>query len=386
MSYIFVYLVISRGMEEINYKLRIKLDKMNSKYREANYDLLRLICTIAVITIHVSANYKNAITNNEIFGYLVEKNVITILLYNTLSRFAVPCFVMLSGAFLLSDDRNAEYDYLYKKCMKTIILPTLVFTVLYFLYSEAVVCAGIVIKGKSLRGILLPIKQILVGAPYYHMWYMYMIIGLYLLIPLILQVKNSFGEKKFLRISVVLMLVTSISGWTSTFELNWGIAKVICYIGYLMVGYQLRKYNINKKSNVKGFLFVIFGITILLGLTYIQYQHSVLGIAETDEKYSIVGNFNPLVVISSLLIFFGFSKLNINYDLRKIASLTFSIYLIHAGVWSFVWLLVRKTIGEGDVRLIIPISVCVVFAISYVLSVVYFRMCKLIEKRYEINE
>ena len=53
---------------------------MNSKYREANYDLLRLICTIAVIVIHVSAIYKNGITDSEVFGHLVEKNVIVILL------------------------------------------------------------------------------------------------------------------------------------------------------------------------------------------------------------------------------------------------------------------------------------------------------------------
>ena len=59
---------------------------MNSKYREANYDLLRLICTIAVIVIHVSAIYKNGITDSEVFGHLVEKNVIVILLYNLIRQ------------------------------------------------------------------------------------------------------------------------------------------------------------------------------------------------------------------------------------------------------------------------------------------------------------
>lgn len=365
----------------------IKEDKMNKgKYREANYDLLRLVCTIAVIVIHVSACYKDAITNNEIFGYVIEKNVTTILLYNTISHFAVPCFVMLSGAFLLSDNRNAEYKYFYKKSIKSIVIPTLVFSMLYVLYHEAIVCAKIVIKGEPISEILSPIKGLIIGAPNYHMWYMYMIIGLYLLIPLIIQVKNSLGEKVFLRISIILMFITSISGWTSSFTLNWSIAKVICYTGYLMVGYQLRKSNLNKKSNRRAFLFIIFGIIIMIGLTYIQYENRLLGIVEGDEKYSIIGNFNPLIVIASLLIFTGFSKLIINFDLGKIASHTFNIYLIHTGVESLLNIIVRKTIGEGDARLIIPIGICVTFLISYTLSVIYSKIWILIEKRYKINE
>lgn len=106
---------------------------MSNKCREDNYDLLRVICTIAVIVIHVSGIYKNAISYENVFGYLIEKNIVVILLYNTLSRFAVPCFVMLSGAFLLSDNRNGEYRTFYRKTVKNIIIPTLVFTVIYFL-------------------------------------------------------------------------------------------------------------------------------------------------------------------------------------------------------------------------------------------------------------
>lgn len=320
------------------------------------------------------------------FGHLVEKNVIVILLYNTLSRFAVPCFVMLSGAFLLSDNRNGEYKYFYNKSVKTIILPTLIFTILYFLYSEAIVCAQIVIKGNSISEILLPVKQVIIGAPFYHMWYMYMIIGLYLLIPLIIQVKSSLGEKIFFRISIVLMLITSVSGWTSTFDLDWSIAKVICYVGYLMIGYQLRKYNLTKRNNVKAIFLIMLGTIILLGLTYIQYQPSLMGIVKAVNKYSMVGNFNPLVVMASLLIFAGFSKMNINFHLRKIAPHTFNIYLIHAGVWDLMRTFVRKTIGEGDARLIIPICVCVIFLLSWILSGVYSQIWNLIEKRYKINE
>ena len=356
---------------------------MNKKCREANFDLLRLICTIAVIVIHVSGTYKGGITDSGVFGHLVENNIIVILLYNTLSRFAVPCFVMLSGAFLLSDNKNGEYIYFYNKSIKTIVFPTLIFTILYFLYSEAIECIKIVIRGNPITGILSPVKNLIAGAPYYHMWYMYMLIGLYFFIPLIIQVKSSLGEKNFLKISVVLMIITSISGWTSTFELNWSIAKVICYIGYLMMGYQFRKYNLNKKNNVKAMFLVMVGIVILLGLTYIQYQHSLMGIAEADEKYSIVENFNPLVVVASLSIFAGFSKLNINFNLSKIVLHTFNIYLIHAVIWTLVGWMIRKIFGEGDARFVIPICVCVVFLFSFIFSIIYSKIWDFVKRRYK---
>ena len=74
--------------------------------REYNYDLLRIVCTIAVITIHVSGIYYNCLTQTEFFGQLYTQNAFLTCIYNGISRFAVPCFVMLSGAFLLANPKN----------------------------------------------------------------------------------------------------------------------------------------------------------------------------------------------------------------------------------------------------------------------------------------
>lgn len=82
--------------------------------RQTNFDLLRIICTIAVVMIHVSGFYKAAITDEGVFDEKYLRHVPTIVIYNTLSRFAVPCFMMLSGAFLLANDKNAEYRFFIK--------------------------------------------------------------------------------------------------------------------------------------------------------------------------------------------------------------------------------------------------------------------------------
>ena len=115
-------------------------------------------------------------------------------------------------------------------------------------------------------------------------------------------------------------------------------------------------------------------------------MHSLKGLAEADEKYSLIGNFSPLVVIVSLLIFAGFSKLNINCCFDKLSSQTFNIYLIHAGVNSILSIVVRKIGVKGDARIIIPIGIVAVFIVSYLLSVIYTKLWRRLERRFSVSE
>lgn len=106
--------------------------------RERNYDLLRIISTIAVVMIHVSAIwFGNAIAGISERGLSVTdaRSTYWICLYNSLPRFAVPCFVMLSGAFILEDEKNIEYKRFYAKSFAKIGIPTIIFSAVYFFYA-----------------------------------------------------------------------------------------------------------------------------------------------------------------------------------------------------------------------------------------------------------
>ena len=128
------------------------------KKRYNNYDLLRIISCIAIIIIHVSATYKNLLIAN-VYNNTDTLYIISVLMWNTLSRFAVPCFVMLSGAFLLSNDKNQEYKEFYKKSFKKIGLPTIVFSILFFLCSVGKNIALIIFKNKEISILITPIKN-----------------------------------------------------------------------------------------------------------------------------------------------------------------------------------------------------------------------------------
>lgn len=352
--------------------------------RQYNYDLLRIISCIAVVMIHVSTTYKSAYTN-ETDPYRI--HVAATVIYNTLSRFAVPCFMMLSGALLLSNDKNRDFRFFYRKSFINIGIPTIIFSIIYFLGSLAIAVAKIVIKGSSFTVLIKPIKSMIEGAPFYHMWYLYTLIGVYFFIPIILRVKSDISEKSFTIASWIFFVVASVSGFTSTFKLHWGVAKVICYVGYILIGYQINK-SISKKNNVKGILCILLAIVLLLLQSYVQYGHTIALITEENEPYPIIGNFNPVIMLAAIFIFIGFTCLSINCDkLQRLSTDTFEIYLFHAGVWSVMsGVLFKLAGGMTDPIYTIPLGIIFVFLLSWALCPIYKKIWNMVNKNNRLTD
>ena len=107
--------------------------------RESNYDLLRVICAIAVIFIHVAnwflqASFK---INYQNYGFVFEGSLLATVILDTLPRFAVQCFVMLSGAFLLGNKRNSDFKFFYSRSFRNIGVTTIIFSMGYTIYAIA---------------------------------------------------------------------------------------------------------------------------------------------------------------------------------------------------------------------------------------------------------
>lgn len=132
--------------------------------REYNYDLLRCVSMIAVIMIHVSAKWVNVYINDiESYDKIY---IIVAYMYNSISRFAVPCFIMLSGAFLLDNPRTANYSDFYRRSFLKLGIPTLIFATLYILYR---VIFNVICDGGGLSEVHNIVREVIEGKPYYHM-------------------------------------------------------------------------------------------------------------------------------------------------------------------------------------------------------------------------
>jgi len=183
---------------------------------------------------------------------------------------------------------------------------------------------------------------------------------------------------------VSIFVICAISGVMTKTYINYGIAKVVLYLGYLLMGYEIKQKEKNK-NNIKAILFISTGfiIEIILSIFILKYQ---IGVDQTnlESMKNIlfgIGSFHPFVVISSLLIFTGFSYLKININLSKLANKTYYIYLIHAFIIFFEELFIKKYFGITiDARISIPIEIIIAFVISYILTNLYLRIYNKINK------
>lgn len=350
---------------------------MKQKAREYNYDLLRVLSMMAVILMHVGMDSGGRNSVWPIMPYI----------YDTFSKFAVPCFVMLSGAFVLEDKETANYEKFYRKKLVKIGLPTLFFTLLYVLYRFLFCFTGSQPALGELTSIIVDVFR---GSPFYHMWYLYMLIGLYLLAPIVVRFKESISYESFRTIAIIFLVIASLSAWTSgEVFLNWDVGQTFEYLGYFMIGYVIRKDS--KVNNLRGILLLIFwgmvGMTIALLRYYISALHKL---SFLEISYDLVSFVSPLIVIFSVLIFAGFAKLRIGYNrwIEKMAGISFTVYLFHAGVWDFIYKLIIYIKGEEYLMRLDdfywrPVFTIVVFLIS-VLSAIMYKGFKLkFYKKYE---
>ncbi len=331
--------------------------------RENNYDLLRIISSIAIISLHVSASYLDAATNPNIFGYTYLNGIMWSSIYNVFARFAVPCFIMIAGAFALSNEENCNYGIYYKKIFKKIYVPTLVFSGLYVIYSMCLVLLSNYMGGNE--SIIVPVIEAIKGIPFSHLWYLYMMIGVYLLVPIIIRMKKSISKKNYILVATILMIVSSIGFMFSTNEIKWDPGFSIRFVSYFMFGDIIRStITYEKKSNVKAIIYIGLSCSLLLLISFVRAYQAKNGISNEELTIKIVDPLCPWIIVASLFVFVGFSYLSFEIDLKKISSMTFYIYLIHAGIWSFLFLIIKRIGGTWNNSIVIPVSIFVVFMLS----------------------
>lgn len=157
------------------------------KTRESNYDLLRICAAFAVVMLHVSGGFLRYDSMD------VPTNcTLPVMLLNHVVRFAVPCFFMLSGAFLLSDVRNADYAYFYRKSFRNIGMTGIAFCSLYSLYHGIQLLISVFVLHHHTaaffpQGLLSLLLNLLQGQPHGHLWYLFTLLGTYLAVPFVIR-------------------------------------------------------------------------------------------------------------------------------------------------------------------------------------------------------
>ena len=286
------------------------------KQKVAFVDNLRLISTIAVIVQHTSSvSYSSFCVDKTSFGGWLLSFIWVIC------RFAVPVFVMTTGYLLLQPSKSVDYTKVFNKyCLRIVII--LLTIGMAYAWLEIIFAQ----KEISIIQFKESLINVLQGNLWDHMWYLYMLIGLYIVIPQIkaFVVNISLHELDvFIGISVFFSVIMHfINVWTG-FEL--GVKPAVGLWGlYLILGYRVALININNKVVITILCCTLFFIGFCL-------------LYKEDASFftfmsSHMGYDSPIIFVLSLCVFLlankgGESKL---YSVgSKLAKYTFGIYIFH---------------------------------------------------------
>lgn len=144
-------------------------------------DRLRNVATVMVVAIHVAGSVAQGNTEYDTFFWWTGN------FWDSLSRPSVPLFVMLSGFLLLGKDYPLG-DFL-KRRFSRVVIPALFWMVVYNFYNYKATGSPATI-GEALR-------RIAERPVHYHLWFIYLIVGLYLIYPILRPWVRSAKEQDF---------------------------------------------------------------------------------------------------------------------------------------------------------------------------------------------
>ena len=152
----------------------------NVKEKNYNLEIIRMVSFILVIVIHVTNYFCRA------YGQITEGEYLFSLVLDAAARISVPCFFMISGALLLGREEPLEKHW---KRLLRFVIALVVWSAVYYFWNTYYM------KSEY------DLRQILYVPAEAHLWYLYAMIPIYLVMPffqVMCRHMNLKQEKAFL--------------------------------------------------------------------------------------------------------------------------------------------------------------------------------------------
>jgi len=277
-------------------------------------DAARVLATIAVVLLHVSAAVVTQAQRGSVDWWAGD-------VYDSAVRWSVPMFVLVSGALLL-DPRKTERAFgFYRKRTDRIILPLVFWTGVFTLWHAVVArFHGTGFSwGDELDGILR-------GKPHYHLWFIYMVVGMYAAVPLVRLAVRRLSRRLLWVVVVLAFVLSAHNEWVDASYNTGDVPFVLWFLPFL--GYFVCGHLIATSERSAGRAVPLLVFTGAAGLTAVGYYRP--GTADGDYFYGYLSvTVIPMAIALALLlksVTFGPSAA---IRLSALSSLTLGVYLVH---------------------------------------------------------
>jgi len=281
-------------------------------------DLLRCLSLLAVTVMHSSAPLLFSSNTGD---------VVAGMSYSSACLFCVPTLLMISGALMLGDSRPMELKKFYGKRLMKILIPLLAWSFVYYLL--------LILQAGGTLDLNTFLKRFFTGLWSGPLWFLYMIAGVYLMVPFLRPV---FGGRASKLCLLFVCIVFGLQALNMATRLIWELelnrfltrATMPYYLGYFVLGHLLNSEDFKMPGGrpvlaavflvcaalVTGGEFLAKGANTMLPNTFYSYQE-------------------PLVAAMSAAIFLFFKGWQPSMArkrarfIQKLSSLSYGVFLSH---------------------------------------------------------
>lgn len=251
-------------------------------------------------------------------------------LFDSATRSSVPLFFMISGALLLCPSRDESARLFFSKRMRRVLLPFAVWSLIYILWRAFNIPDAYQWPGA--------IKKILFKPAYFHLWFVYVLVGIYLLTPALRAMVRRFQDRKAMLDIVILVLLAFSAYIAASGGMKYlGYAG---YVGYYLLGYRLASMDGGKSS-------IIWPVIVSACFLIIAFGTYFLTVLDRGRLNLFFYDFmSPVVVLMSISTFFIFKHLRFDKAgrgflgvVKSFSLMSFGIYLSHVLIMDVIDLL-----------------------------------------------
>ncbi len=365
-------------------------------------DVIRCVAMIMVIGVHCIDPFYISPTMRAIPEYTHWAAI-----YGSLLRPSVPLFVMMTGLLLLPVKKQPLGKF-YKKRIYRVLFPFLIWSVLYSMFPWVTGVLGLpkeiigdffcYTQGQESQSLIDSLKDVAM-IPFNfshkenHMWYIYLLIGLYLYMPFFSAwIENADRKTKraFLLIWIISLFIPYLKEYVANclFERSgyvfgtdtWNEFGLFYYFagfnGYLLLGHYVKKGN--DWSLMKTFILCILMFAVGYYITYTGFSTTASNPNATETEMELFFTFcSPNVLLMTLATFLLLQKVVITNStvikvLANMPQCGFGIYMVHYFVVGPFFLLIGPS--SLPIPLQVPLMAICIFLCSWAFTALIYKL------------
>jgi surface polysaccharide O-acyltransferase-like enzyme len=339
--------------------------------RDYSLDILRILSICGVVAIHL-------------FGYVVgrsergSRNWWLAAALDIPFIWVVPVFVMISGALLLAPQGRILPPRSFYRKRAVRLLPALIAWHLIYLVGVRWLMRGEGLTPARVAQLFFD------GGVFTQLYFLWLILGLYLVAPLITAFLQDGPPRRAQTLAVVLLAATAVGYMVPGIAASLGFARPISlnifthwlpYVGYFVAGRALRDVKLKRRS----LLIAIAGAVALAALCLWQYGHPAqAGLLNVVAPVSYV---SLTVMLLAVAVFLSAKSIFSRFRpapatgrmLVTLSGASFGVFLVHLLVFEVIRLNVPAVFDGRSIAAAFA-SYAATLALSFAVSVLAARI------------